>query len=59
MNIPKKSLEDMKIPLLDKDTQEVICNKFKILNAELINLERKIKNIQNKITDIYSDEVGD
>lgn len=59
MNIPKKSLEEMKIPLLDKDTQEVICNKFKILNAELINLERKIKNIQNKITDIYSDEVGD
>lgn len=59
LNIPKKALEEMNVPILDMDTQEVIKNRFKNLNEELKTINKRIEKINDMMLDIYSDVVGD
>lgn len=59
LNIPKRALEEMNVPILDMDTQESIKNIFKTLNDELIKLNKIIAGINDMMANIYSGMVGD
>lgn len=59
MNVTRKSLLNMEIPVLDIDTQETIANKYLLLTEQLKDAKKRIENLTNKINNIYEDEVSE
>lgn len=59
MVISKSTLCDMEVPLIDCETQEVAENRYKILFQKLNEAKLQIKILESKISDIYSDLVGE
>ena len=57
MNISRNALQELLVPVEDKDIQEVIENRYYRLTAELKNIKRQVKMLSEKISKIYEEEV--
>ena len=58
-NLSTHDLENIEIPLVDEDTQEVMANRFIKMNKRIIELKSEIEKIEEKLLNIYTDEVGE
>lgn len=58
-NIPLKQLKGIEVPVVDMDTQEVICNRFNQLQIKLKEAQQAVLHYKNKIEDLFASEVGD
>ena len=55
--ISKQALDNLKIPLVDKEIQETVSNQYKILNKKIEETKKKLETIESKLNGIISDMV--
>lgn len=58
-NIPRQSIMEMRIPVLDKATQKAIANRYLTLKSSIHKEKKKLKDMLSKMNSIYDDEVGE
>ncbi len=58
ISIGKKMLEEMEIPFVDLDKQNEVATKFLAYLDELKYYQRKLDNVDNKIANLFEDEMG-
>lgn len=56
-SLSKKALDEMDIPVIDLDTQEVIENRYLILQDRMEKLKRDLKDLEEKQNSIFESEV--
>ena len=56
-SLSKKALDEMDIPAIDLDTQEVIENRYLILQDKMKKLKRDLKDLEEKKNSIFESEV--
>mgnify|MGYP004432855083 CR=1 FL=1 len=56
-SLSKKALEEMDIPAIDLDTQEVIKNRYLILQDKIEKLKNDLKDLEEKQSSIFESEV--
>ena len=55
--ISKQALDNLKIPLVDKEIQEIVSNQYKILNKKIEENKKKLETLESKLNGIISDMV--
>ena len=56
-SLSKKALDEMDIPAIDLDTQEVIENRYLILQDKMEKLKKDLKDLEEKQSSIFESEV--
>lgn len=56
-SLSKKALDEMDIPAIDLDTQEVIENRYLILQDKIEKLKKDLKDLEEKQSNIFESEV--
>ena len=56
-SLSKKALEEMNIPVIDLDTQEVIENRYLVLQDKIEKLKKELKDSEEKQSNIFESEV--
>ena len=56
-SLSKKALDEMDIPAIDLDTQEVIENRYLVLQDKIEKLKKELKDSQEKQSNIFESEV--
>lgn len=56
-SLSKKALDEMDIPAIDLDTQEVIENRYLVLQDKIEKLKKKLKDSEEKQSSIFESEV--
>lgn len=56
-SLSKKALDEMDIPAIDLDTQEVIENRYLILQDKIEKLKKDLKDLEEKQSSIFESEV--
>ena len=56
-SLSKKALDEMDIPAIDLDTQEVIENRYLVLQDKIEKLKKELKNSEEKRSNIFESEV--
>lgn len=57
--ITKINLDNMEIPVLDKDTQEVVMTRYQILNKKIDEVRKQLITLEQKADNIITDLVGE
>lgn len=58
-SITKSSLDNMEIPVMDKDTQEVVVTRYQIINKKINEVREQLKAFEQKADNIITDLVGE
>lgn len=56
-SLSKKALEEMDIPAIDLDTQEVIENRYLVLQDKIEKLKKELKDSEEKRSNVFESEV--
>lgn len=56
-SLSKKALDEMDIPAIDLDTQEVIENRYLTLQKKIVELKKDLKDAEEKQSNIFESEV--
>ena len=56
-SLSKKALDEMDIPAIDIDTQEVIENRYLMLQKKIVELKKDLKDAEEKQSNIFESEV--
>lgn len=57
--IPKVNLDNMEVPVVDKDTQEVVSARYQILNTKINEVRERLKDLEQKADNIITDLIGE
>ena len=58
ININRTRLMDLPIPIVDKDSQEIIATRYLIMKAKVAELQTQLDLAIDKLNSIYDDELG-
>lgn len=58
ININRTRLMDLPIPIVDKDSQEIIATRYLIMKAKVVELQTQLDLAIDKLNSIYDDELG-
>lgn len=58
ININRTRLMDLPIPIVDKDSQEIIATRYLIMKAKVVELQTQLDFFIDKLNSIYDDELG-
>lgn len=58
ININRTRLMDLPIPIVDKDSQEIIATRYLIMKAKVVELQTQLDVFIDKLNSIYDDELG-
>ena len=58
-SITKSSLDNMEIPVMDKDTQEVVVTRYQIINKKINEIREQLITLEQKSDNIIADLVGE
>ena len=56
-SLSKKALDEMDIPAIDLDTQELIENRYLVLQDKIEKLKKELKDSEEKQSSIFESEV--
>lgn len=56
-SLSKKALDEMDIPAIDLDTQEVIANRYLTLQEKIVKLKKDLQDSEEKQSNIFESEV--
>ena len=57
--ITKASLDNMEIPVVGKDTQEVVITRYQIINEKIDEVRKRLITLEQKLDNIIIDLVGE
>jgi len=57
MNITQKAIENLKIPMIEKETQELIASRYKIISKNIVEMKEKLKAAQDKLSSVWEEGV--
>lgn len=57
--ITKINLDNMEIPVLDKDSQEVVTTRYQILNKKIDEIRKQLMTLEQKADNIITDLAGE
>lgn len=58
ININRTRLMDLPIPIVDKDSQEIIATRYLIMKEKVVELQTQLDLAIDKLNSIYDDELG-
>lgn len=58
ININRTRLMDLPIPIVDKDSQEIIATRYLIMKEKVVELQAQLDLAIDKLNSIYDDELG-
>lgn len=58
ININRTRLMDLPIPIVDKDSQEIIATRYLIMKEKVVELQTQLYLAIDKLNSIYDDELG-
>lgn len=59
LTIPKTNLDNMEIPVVNKDTQEVVIARYRIINEKMDEVRKQLIALEQKSDTIITDLVGE
>ena len=57
MNISRNALQELQVPIVDRDIQEIVENRYFRIMGELSNLKKQQEMLKKKLANIFEEEV--